>query len=59
MKRKGVSTSSIETILQQQIGLNSRYIKDAFLLHQEFALQYYFWWVEEPAIARARYNHQR
>ena len=30
MKRKGVKTPSIETILQQEIGLNSRYIKDAY-----------------------------
>jgi IS605 OrfB family transposase len=30
MKRKSVPTSAIETILQQQIGLNSRYIKDAY-----------------------------
>jgi len=30
MKRKGVKTPSIETILQQETGLNSRYIKDAY-----------------------------
>ena len=30
MKRQGVAIPSIETILQQEIGLNSRYIKDAY-----------------------------
>jgi len=30
MKRKSVAISSIETILQKEIGLNSRYIKDAY-----------------------------
>ncbi|WP_287584311.1 IS200/IS605 family accessory protein TnpB-related protein [Candidatus Borrarchaeum sp.] len=30
LKRQGVQTCTIETILQQEIGLNSRYIKDAY-----------------------------
>ncbi len=30
LKRKGLATSCIETILQQEIGLNARYIKDAY-----------------------------
>jgi IS605 OrfB family transposase len=30
MKRKCVTTRCIETILQQEIGLNSRYVKDAY-----------------------------
>ena len=30
LKRQGVATPSIETLLQQIIGLNSRYIKDAY-----------------------------
>ena len=30
MKRQGVAIPSIETILQREIGLNSRYIKDAY-----------------------------
>jgi hypothetical protein len=30
LKRKGVAISCIETTLQQEIGLNARYIKDAY-----------------------------
>jgi IS605 OrfB family transposase len=30
LKHQGLKTPSIETILQQQIGLNSRYVKDAY-----------------------------
>jgi len=30
LKRKGVTSSCIETTLQQEIGLNARYIKDAY-----------------------------
>jgi hypothetical protein len=30
LKRQGLKTPSLETILQQQIGFNSRYVKDAY-----------------------------
>ncbi|MFX1521632.1 MAG: hypothetical protein ACFFCD_17135 [Promethearchaeota archaeon] len=54
MERQGVATPSIETILQKEIGLNSRYIKDAYCSIKHLPYNTTLGSLKNPAVTRER-----